>query len=279
MAGTTSFTVQGDLSGQYGPGGLLPLHLAPLIPGDAASSGEDAIEVLMSRLDVPPEAVQASAALLSEAERDRARRFAFERDRHRFIVARARLRELLGERLCVRPDSVELEYGAHGKPALAPRFAASGLRFNVSHCGDVAAHAFSRGREIGVDVEAVRKVPDGDEIAARFFSRRESEDYLALDPGDRPVGFFNCWTRKEAFIKAIGDGLSYPLDRFDVSLLPGQPARILRVEGRPGNDCGWTLHSFLPEPGLIGAVAARKLDPGSTGAGTDRIVVRWLSDR
>ena len=216
-------------------------------------------EIVVFRLDVGAEAVRASAALLSVPERQRASRFVFERDRHRFIVARARLRELLAGRLGVRPDAVELVYGAQGKPALAPCFAGPGLRFNVSHSDDLAVYAFSRGREIGVDVEAVREMRDADDIAARFFSRRENEAYRALDPRDRPQGFFNCWTRKEAFIKAIGDGLYHPLDRFDVSLAPGEPAKILRVEGKPGGDCGWCLDSFSPAPGFVAAVVTESV--------------------
>ena len=216
-------------------------------------------DIAVARLDVGPETVRASAALLSDAERQRAGRLARDRDRRRFIVARSRLRQLLGERLGVRPQAVELIYGERGKPALARRFAGSDLRFNVSHCDDVAVYAFSRGREIGIDVEALRSVRDADDIAAHFFSRRENEAYLSLDPGDKPLGFFNCWTRKEAFIKALGDGLYHPLDGFDVSLAPDEPARILRLGSTPGDHCGWALHSFLPGPGLIGAVVVREL--------------------
>ncbi len=137
----------------------------------------------------------------------------------------------------------------------------SNLRFNCSHSDDVAAYAFSPGREIGIDIESVRTIHDAEDIAARFFSRREYEAYLALEPRDRPLGFFNCWTRKEAFVKALGDGLDYPLDRFDVTLAPGEPAKILRVENTPGDHCGWTLHSFVPGPGLIGALVVQKPAP------------------
>ena len=214
--------------------------------------------IVTSPLDIGPEAVRASAALLSAAERQRADRFAFDRDRRRFIVARAQLRRLLAARLGVRAESVELVHGPRGKPALSRRFADSDLRFNVSHSEDVAVYAFAPGREIGVDVEAIRMLPDAEDIAARFFSRCEYEAYRALDPRDRPLGFFNCWTRKEAFIKARGDGLHYPLDRFDVSLAPGEPANILRVEGTRGEDCEWTLDSFVPEAGFIGAVVVQK---------------------
>lgn len=205
-----------------------------------------------------PEAVRASAALLSGAERQRASRFAFDRDRRRFIVARAQLRCLLAARLGVRPECVELVHGPRGKPALSRRFADSGLRFNVSHSEEVAVYAFALGREVGIDVEAIRLPRDADDVAARFFSRSEYEAYRALDRRDRPQGFFNCWTRKEAFIKARGDGLHYPLDRFDVSLTPGEPANILRVEGTRGEDCEWTLHSFVPRPGFIGALVVQK---------------------
>ena len=179
----------------------------------SGSSIPGAIEVVVTPLNPGPQAVRASEALLSVEERARAGRFVFEDDRRRYTVARAQLRRLLGERLGERPEAVGLTYGAHGKPALAPRHAGSGLRFNVSHCGDVAVHAFTRGREIGVDVEAVRALPDADQIAARFFSPRENQAYQALPSGDRAVGFFNCWTRKEAYIKALGEGLAHPLQR------------------------------------------------------------------
>jgi 4'-phosphopantetheinyl transferase len=252
--------------------------VASLLPGTDASLTNDAIEVIVTRLDLKSEAVRASAAFLSDAEQQRASRFAFDLDRRRFTVARSQLRQLLGVRLDVRPDSVELVYGKRGKPALARGFAASGLRFNVAHCDDVAVYAFSRGREIGIDVEAVRAIGDADDIAASFFSRRENEVYRALDPRDKPLGFFNCWTRKEAFIKALGDGLYHPLDSFDVSLAPGEPARILRVEHTPGDQCGWTLHDFLPGPGLVGAVVVRKFAPElASKVGPERIVVRSLA--
>ena len=211
-------------------------------------------ETAVLRLEVSIEEIRALRELLSDSERLRADRFAFDRDRNRFIVARARLRELLATRLSVPPRSVEFTYGPHGKPALSSRFAVSGLRFNVSHTDDVAIYAFSHGREIGVDIEMIRPITDADNIAAQFFSRRENEAYLALESNEKPLGFFYCWTRKEAFIKAIGEGLYHPLDSFDVSLSPGEPAKILRIDDIPGSECGWCLNSFSPMPGLIAAV-------------------------
>ncbi|CAG4882932.1 putative 4'-phosphopantetheinyl transferase HetI [Georgfuchsia toluolica] len=221
------------------------------------STDNPAIEVAVVRLDVAPSAVDAAAALLSAAERRRASRFAFVRDRRRYIVARAQLRRLLGTRLQVRPEAVEFVYGESGKPALAQPFADSELHFSVTHADDFAAYAFSRGCEIGVDIEAVRIMPEAATLAAQFFSQRENAAYRALDACDQPLGFFNCWTRKEAFVKALGIGLGYPLDSFDVSLAPDEPARFLRVDNLLGKACGWTLHSLAPSPGLIGAVVVR----------------------
>jgi 4'-phosphopantetheinyl transferase len=236
---------------------LSALHVQPLAPSETGATMSVAggtVEVASIRLDTEPAAVSEFAQCLSDGERLRASRFVFERDRCRFIVGRARLRHLLASRLGVQPDAIELVYGAHGKPALSRRFAGSDLRFNVSHSEDLAVYAFSHGREIGVDVEAVRELRDADDIAARFFSRRENKSYQALEPRDKPRGFFNCWTRKEAFIKALGDGLYYPLDRFDVSLEPDEPARILRLEHKPGSECGWCMEAFSPARGFVAAV-------------------------
>jgi 4'-phosphopantetheinyl transferase len=228
--------------------------IAPTTPRSCFLNAE--IEVLVSRLDVAPETAAAEACL-SDDERQRARRYRHDRDRRRFVVARGRLRQLLGERLGVPPAAVELACGRNGKPALAPRFAGSGWRFNVSHCGEIALYALSRRREVGVDVEAVRVLEEGDEIARRFFSRREVAAYRALAPRDRPLGFFNCWTRKEAFVKALGVGLSLHLERFDVSLAPGEPARLLRIERGLSERAGWRLAAFSPLPGYVAALASR----------------------
>jgi len=194
-------------------------------------------DIVVVRLDT----ISVSAAMLSESERQRASRFTFERDRRRFIAARATLRRLLAARLGVHPEDVELVYGRHGKPALGGRFANSELRFNVSHCDDLAVYAFVRCREVGVDVEAVRWFADADDVAARFFSKSENKAYAALDSLDKPSGFFNCWTRKEAFIKAIGDGLNHPLQSFDAPRISG-----------------WEIENFVPAPGFIAAVATEK---------------------
>ena len=213
------------------------------------------VEVVATRLDLAAEGIGTLHALLSSAEQQRARRMAAGRARDRFIVARARLRQLLGARLGVRPESVELTRSPNGKPVLGARFLDANLRFNLAHCDDVAAYAIGKGGEVGIDIEAVRVMSDADRLAGRFFSDAEWKAYRALEPAERPLGFFNCWTRKEAFIKAQGDGFGYPLDRFDVSLAPGEAARLLRVGEMSGDACGWRMMSFSPAPGFVGAVA------------------------
>jgi 4'-phosphopantetheinyl transferase len=232
---------------------IRPFDLEEIVSLPGSLTGK-VIEIVVTRLAAEPEAVRSSESVLSAAERQRASRFASDRHRRRFVLARAGLRRLLGARVGERPESVDLVYGPHGKPELAPRLAHSDLRFNLSHSDDLAVYAFSVGREIGIDVEAIRVVHDADRIAARFFSHREYETYGALAAPDRPLAFFNCWTRKEAFVKALGEGVYHRLDSFDVSLAPGEPARILRVESMGGEECGWRLESFSPAAGFVGAV-------------------------
>jgi 4'-phosphopantetheinyl transferase len=207
-------------------------------------------ELVVARLDEGVEGVAALTTLLSQSEKARAARLRFERDRRRYIVARGRLRELLASRLGKDARALEFVYGDNGKPALA----GTSLHFNVSHCADLAVYAFSSEREIGVDVEALHPIREADGVAAQFFSRVENEAFRALDTGSRTLGFYNCWTRKEAIVKALGDGLAMPLEGFAVSLAPGDAARVLHIAGRQG-DGGWQLHSFTPRPGFVAAVA------------------------
>ncbi|MBS1191754.1 MAG: 4-phosphopantetheinyl transferase [Rhodocyclaceae bacterium] len=209
-------------------------------------------------LDLPEDAESELAAFLSEAERQRAARFHRPRDRQRYIVAHGRLRQLLAQRLEIGPEQVALGYNRYGKPELLGPQAASGWRFNISYSdaaeGSLALCALSRRGRIGVDVESVRRLDDPETLARQFFSPREYALYRRLDPDDRPMGFFNCWTRKEAFVKALGTGLSHDLTDFDVSLTPGMPARLLRVGGLSGERCGWRLESIGPAGGRVAAV-------------------------
>ncbi len=246
-----------------------PQHGCPATPPVAqvlTSPTSNAIEIVTMRLDPLPEAVRALAGWLSPEERHRADRYHFDGDRRRFIVARARLRQLLARRLMTRPEAVELVYRRNGKPALARHRGVADWRFNVSHSDEIAVYAFSVGREVGIDVEAIREVHDADAIVSHFLSRREREAYMALGAAEKTLGFFNCWTRKEALIKALGEGLYQPLDSFDVSLAPGKPARILRIENTPGGDSRWCLDSFSPSPGFVAAVVSERHAPGVAAA-------------
>ncbi|HJW23848.1 MAG TPA: 4'-phosphopantetheinyl transferase superfamily protein [Rhodocyclaceae bacterium] len=228
----------------------------------AAASDRDK-EVIPVVLDLPGETVCQLAALLSDAELRRAGRFRQLRDRHRYIVAHARLRQLLAERLALRPHAVAIGCNAQGKPELRGRQAASGWHFNLSYSdgagGGLALCVLSRRGPIGVDVEAVRRLDDADSLARQFFSGREYAIYRLLSPEDRPLGFFNCWTRKEAVVKALGTGLSHDLGAFDVSLAPGQPAYILGLGGAPGELCGWRLESIGPIGGRVAALVTPRM--------------------
>lgn len=193
---------------------------------------------------------------LSGDEQARANRFYFDHDRAHYIVARGLLRQLLGGYLHVPAHEVAFAYGQHGKPELAAEQAVSGIRFNISHAQGVALLAFGRHREVGVDIEQVRPLDDGEQIAERFFSQNEVAVFTAVPPEQKPQAFFNCWTRKEAFIKVIGEGLSCPLDSFDVTLKPGEPAELLQVKGSQEAAARWRLENLEPASGYAGAVIA-----------------------
>ena len=215
------------------------------------------IRIYTLRLDIPYAEILDSFAVLSTDEQQRAARFRRPVDCHRFIVTRAHLRRLLATELNSDPRKIALATGTYGKPCLGGEFAVSGLQFNVSHSEAIAVIALAYGGPIGVDVEMVRSLPDMDALVEQNFSHREREEYAQVPSDLQPIAFFNCWTRKEALVKAWGCGLHYPLDQFDVSLVPQQPARLHRLAGKIGTDCGWQVHELTPIPGAIAAVAVQ----------------------
>jgi 4'-phosphopantetheinyl transferase len=210
-------------------------------------------EIVVLRPAVNERAARTAQPLLSPGERRRAARYFRAADRFRYVEVCARRRLLLAARLGIPFEEVDIVAGTHGKPALAAG-APVDLRFNTSHSGDLAAFAFAVGREVGIDIEACRPAPDLDTVADQVLSDAERSAYHRLGPSDRPLAFYQAWTRKEAFAKADGRGLSLSLDGFDVSLGPHEPARILRVGTTPGDRCGWRLWSFSPAPGFVGAL-------------------------
>jgi 4'-phosphopantetheinyl transferase len=218
-----------------------------------AAAGE--VHVWRASLALPPDELAALLQVIGDDERSRAGRFRFEVHRDRFVAGRGIQRRLLARYLGADPAALRYTLAHHGKPALAAPWDATGLRFNVSNAGDGLLLAVSTGRELGVDLEAVRALGDRDDVARRFFSAPEVAVYDAIDEARRDAAFFTCWTRKEAYIKALGDGLSMPLDCFDVTLRPGEPARLLATRGDPAQAARWTLRELDPGPGWLAAVA------------------------
>jgi 4'-phosphopantetheinyl transferase len=193
--------------------------------------------------------------LLSDEEVERAGRFHFGRDRERFVRARGMLRTLLGRYLGADPAGLRFRSNDYGKPALAGEWEGSGVNFNLSHSHEVVLYAFALGREVGVDVEHVRPELAGDDIAEHFFAAPEVEALRRTPAEARAVTFFSCWTRKEAYIKARGEGLSLPLDSFAVSV--DAEAREVALDARGDAEEGrrWTIVSLSPAEGYVAALA------------------------
>lgn len=216
---------------------------------------DNEVHVWRVSLDQSASQVQNLLSVLAADEGARAERFRFQKDRDHFIVARGVLRLILGRYLNRDPEQLVFRYNPYGKPALVPAESREMLRFNVSHSYELALYAVSRGREVGIDLEHLRSGVDIDRIAARFFSSREVATLRALPAAVREEAFFRCWTRKEAYIKARGEGLSLPLDQFDVSLTPGQPAALFRTRGDPHEASRWSLQDITPASDYVAALA------------------------
>jgi 4'-phosphopantetheinyl transferase len=219
---------------------IMPWHSPP----DALVLGRDEVHVWRVSLDQPRALREGFLHTLAADERARAVRYHFERDRQHFIVTRGVLRVVLGRYLNRAPECVAFCYGAHGKPSLADNTDPHAIRFNVSHSHGVALYAVTRGREVGIDLERIRSDLAVMELAERFFSQREIATLRTLPIEARRQAFFHCWTRKEAYIKACGEGLSMPLDQFDVSLVPGEPAAVLGSQRDPAGFSGWSLQEL-----------------------------------
>lgn len=211
------------------------------IPTTKPGLTEVEIHVWRASLDLEKEALGGCTSILSEDEKLRASRFLFPRDRDHFIAARGVLRQLLGKYLDCSPAQMEFEYGPHGKPALCTPDGGAPIRFNLSHSHGLAVYAFASNRELGIDLEPIRPEFAGENIAERHFSTRELDEWHRLPPELRAEAFFLCWTRKEAYVKARGEGLQIPLASFSVTLTPGQPEELHSLDAAK-----WRLHSFQP---------------------------------
>lgn len=223
-------------------------------PQETRMLGNDEVHVWRAALNEKGSRVKRLQKTLAADERARAERFYFQKDRDHFIVARGLLRTILGRYLKIEPSQLRFRYTSHGKPFLARETGGNTLRFNVSYSHGLALYAITRSRELGVDVEFTRPEPVDEQIAERFFSPREVAALRALPTNMQQEAFFNCWTRKEAYIKARGEGLSLRLDQFDVSLAPGEPPALLYTNGDPQEVSRWSLQNLTPGPGYAAAL-------------------------
>lgn len=215
----------------------------------------DEIQVWTWQLDVSAEALGRAGTILSDDEKARASRFVFERHANLYRVGRSRLREILSSVSGIPAADLQFEYGAHGKPALSHRTGGDRLKFNMSHSEDLAALAISDGPEIGIDIEWARPVED--DVAKANFSAAEYSELSRLQGDDWLDAFYRCWTRKEAIVKALGDGLTLPLDAFDVTIGAHQDARVLQCTLQAIPASCWGLWHFQPDARCMGAIAAR----------------------
>jgi len=214
--------------------------------------------VWRASLDPPASRLQTLKHTLAPEERSRASQFRFAIHSTRFIAARGILREILGRYLGREPRSVRFAYNGYGKPFLVEEAGDDPIFFNVTHSEDLALYAFTRLGDIGIDVEQITaEAKDYENLARRFFSAAELQQLHAVPPEHHQTAFFNGWTRKEAYIKARGLGLSLDLRLFDVVLTPGMSAALLATRETRQEPSRWSLHALAPGPGFIAALAVK----------------------
>jgi 4'-phosphopantetheinyl transferase len=220
--------------------------------------GADDAHVWLAFLDQPAGVIMNLASLLSDDECQKAGRYYRPRDRDRFIVGRGILRKIISSYIALPPDQLRFTYNEYGKPAISNDQNDRALNFNLSHSAGLILYAVAMRRDLGIDIEYIRDDFATLEIAERFFSKDEVAALKSLPANQRTVGFFNCWSRKEAFIKAKGMGVSYPLDKFTVSVAPGEPPAILKVDGGGRELERWKMYELNPGAGYVAAMIASK---------------------
>jgi 4'-phosphopantetheinyl transferase len=199
-------------------------------------------------------------SILSREEQERAGSFHRRKGAQRYVASRGSLRSLLGGYLTVEPAQLQFAYNAFGKPHLATDVPGTGVSFSVSHSHDCGLLGFVREHSIGVDLERVDMEVDVESLAKRYFSPNEWEKLRLLPDDQRKQGFYRAWTRKEAYLKARGVGLSYELNQVEVNLAPGEPASLLGVRDDPNASAKWTLEDLAPARDYIGAAAVESRD-------------------
>ena len=218
------------------------------------SLGAEDVHVWAAELDVRGDRQRWLAATLTPEERARAARFRTPELRRRWTAGRGLLREILGHYLAIEPRDVRFGRNAHGKPLLAGQ-AQRRITFSLARAGGLGVYALTPDHAVGVDVEEVREFPEMRAMAGNIFSRSERAALEAVSPEDYLPAFYRCWTRKEAYLKALGTGLLVPLDSFDVEVASDRPAALLRVSGDAVAPGKWTLLHLEPASGYVGALA------------------------
>ena len=236
---------------------------SPLWP---SLQGED-VHVWLANLNQPDSVAGWLLSTLNKDERHQAGRFHFNRHRVHYIASHGILREILSRYLRIPPQAIRFRFGVKGKPSIDAENSDETVHFNMAHSGSYALYAISRRPKTGADIEKVREIIDRDQFVSRNFSMIEVDTYQNLPHKLQEEAFLNCWTRKEAYIKAIGDGLHKPLDQFSVSITPGEPARLVNIVGDPKSGSQWTLRGFNPVSGYVAAIAVK---------GVIRNLERWM---
>ena len=211
----------------------------------------------LMHLDQPARPLEELTASLDADERQRSARFRFDVHRGRFETARGLLRHVLGQYTGLAASAVAFRYGNAGKPALAGPVGRPTVAFNLSHSGPYALLGLTSGEDIGVDIEVTRDIPDHEDIARSSFATEECDELFRLPPARRPDAFLACWTRKEAYVKALGDGLLAPLDQFVVSVDPRSAPMLRSIGGSEAAAAAWTLWAAQPAADAWAALAVR----------------------
>jgi 4'-phosphopantetheinyl transferase len=193
---------------------------------------------------------------LNDAEKEKASRYYFEKKRRQYIITRGVLKILLEVYTRRNSEQFQIVQGIYGKPFM--RSEEEEIHFNISHSEGLSILGFSKEAPLGVDIEIIREIPERDEIAEKYFSKKENNIYKTIPEEYRTKAFFNCWTRKEAFIKAIGEGFSKPLDQFDVTFLSNEKTKLISIDGDTRKADEWSLQELKTAQGYVSAFAVKK---------------------
>jgi len=218
------------------------------------------VHVWHASLEQPAEVVQRLEAVLSNDERQHAEQFRYQEHRQSFVVSRGILRNLLSHYSNIQPKQIQFKYTLTGKPFLANGEETQNISFNLSHTGLLVLYAFSWGRQVGIDVECIRPVKEIGQIAIRIFSPKEYKRFQRISKEARERAFYNCLTRKEAFLKARGDGIYFPPQEVEVSFEQGSPASLFSVAGSIEEAKKWSMHDIKTLDGYVAALAVEGND-------------------